>query len=232
MKLTLLEMCQDILNDMDSDPVNSISDTDESLQVAQIIKTSYSNIVAQRNWPFLRTLSSLTGLADTTNPTKMGIPETTNKIEWIKYNKKDVSYLEPKTFKDLVDSRVVGTGIDANGYRTDQDPVYWTSYDDQFIHFDGRDATVDATLQTSKSVVYATVAPVWSAVDGFIPNLPEKMFVTLLAAAKAISFSTLKQVSNPSAESIASRGLVRAQNEAWKIKDGETKSNKINYGRR
>jgi hypothetical protein len=47
-KMTLLEMTQDILSDMDSDEVNSINDSVESLQVAQIIKTTYFNIVNGR----------------------------------------------------------------------------------------------------------------------------------------------------------------------------------------
>jgi len=36
-KKTVLDMVQDILSDMESDEVNSISDTTEALQVAQII---------------------------------------------------------------------------------------------------------------------------------------------------------------------------------------------------
>ena len=232
-KLTLLQMCQDILNDMDSDPVNSIDDTDESLQVAQIVKTTYFNITSQRDWPFLRALSSLTGLADTNNPTKMQIPTTSNKIHWIKYNKKDVSYLEPKAFLDLIQDRdVADADIDANGYRTDQDPTYWTTYDDEYVIFDSFDSAVDTTLQSSKSSAYVTLIPSWTVDDAFVPTLPEKMFPTLLAAAKATSFSTLKQVANPSAEAFATRGIVRAQNEAWKTKQAESKSNRINYGRK
>ena len=42
-KMTLLAMVQDILNDMDGDEVNSISDTVEAEQVAQIIKTTYDS---------------------------------------------------------------------------------------------------------------------------------------------------------------------------------------------
>ena len=44
-KLTLLEMTQDIMSDMDSDEINSINDSVEALQVAQIIKTTYYNII-------------------------------------------------------------------------------------------------------------------------------------------------------------------------------------------
>ena len=40
-KMSLLEMTQDILSDMDSDEVNSINDSVESLQVLGIIKNTY-----------------------------------------------------------------------------------------------------------------------------------------------------------------------------------------------
>lgn len=234
-KLTLLQLTQDILNELESDSVNSIDDTEESLQVAQIIKTTYFNIVSQRDWPWLRQLSSLTGLGDTNNPTKMRIPETTSKIFWVKYNKKDVTWLEPKEFLDLIQSRILvpaSVGVDANGYHTDRYPSYWTSYDDDYIFFDAYQSADEATLQQSKSDVYATVVAGWTAVDEFIPRLPEKEFPVLLAAAKATAFSSLKQVANQAAEAYASRGIVRAQNEAWKNKQAEAKSNKIDFGRK
>jgi hypothetical protein len=232
-KLTVLEMTQDILNDMDSDPVNSIDDTMESVQVAQIVKTSYFNITVQRDWPFLRTLSALTGLGDLANPTRMQIPVITNKILWIKYNKKDVCYLEPKAFLDKIQERDVNDpNIDANGYRTDSDPVYWTSYDDEFVVFDAYDSAVESTLQTVNSSAYVTLIPGWTHEDGFVPLLPEKMFPTLLALAKSRAFNVLKQIGSPQDDAIASRGIVRAQNEAYKTKQAEQGSNKIDYGRK
>ena len=42
-KMTVLEMVQDILNDMDSDEVNSINDTIEAQQVANTVRTVYAN---------------------------------------------------------------------------------------------------------------------------------------------------------------------------------------------
>jgi len=44
-KMTVLEIVQDILNDIDGDEVNSIDDTLESEQVAQIVKSTYDAII-------------------------------------------------------------------------------------------------------------------------------------------------------------------------------------------
>jgi len=44
-KMTVLEIVQDILNDLDGDAVNSINDTVEALQIAQIVKTTFNNIL-------------------------------------------------------------------------------------------------------------------------------------------------------------------------------------------
>ena len=232
-KLSLLDMVQNILNAMDSDEVNSISDTTESAQVATIVKETFFDLMAIRDWPFLRTETTLTGLGDTSNPTKMEIPETVNKIFWIKYNKKDVEYLDPKSFKDMIDARTASSTVDANGFVTNADPVYWTSYDDKYIIFDGYDSSVDTTLMASKSFVYGLNAASWTHSDSFVPDLPDKYFPTLLAESKAACFINLKQQMNNREEMKAKRGRVTMQNEAWRNEKGEVKSNsKVNYGRK
>lgn len=233
--MTLLEMVQDILNDMDSDPANSIDDTVESGQVAQIVKTAYFKLVTSRDdWPFLRTLTQLTGLGDTSHPTKMRIPTGMNKIYWLKYNKKDVSYLEPKEFKDLLDKRTERADVvDADGYGLNVDPSYWTSYDDDYIFFDSYDSDADSTLQQSKSSCYGILVPSWTHSDSFTPTLPAKMFPTLLADAKGTAFLALKQQGNAKEESYAAKGMVRFQNSAYKNDKAEpTYNNDINYGRK
>ncbi len=48
-KMTLLEVVQEILSDMNSDNVNSINDTIEAQQVVQIAKRTYFNRWARRN---------------------------------------------------------------------------------------------------------------------------------------------------------------------------------------
>ena len=56
MRMTLLEMVTDILSDMESDPVTSYLDTPESQQVAQMLQTTYYNIIDGRDWPHLYNL--------------------------------------------------------------------------------------------------------------------------------------------------------------------------------
>jgi hypothetical protein len=233
-KLTLLDMTQNILSAMDSDPVDSIDETVEAVQVAELIKEAFFSIVSQRDWPFLFQLVQLTGLGDTNNPTKMQMGDTWNKVKWIKYNKKEIEYLPPEEFKNVIDNRVVQTGVvNSNGYVINADPQYWTSYDDVYIHFDGYDSAVESTLVGAKTSVYATVQASWTHSDSFVPNLPEKFFPTLLAEAKSQAFVNLKQQANNREERKAAQGRVTMRNEAWRNENGEIKYNrKVNYGRK
>jgi hypothetical protein len=85
MKMTLLSMTQSILSGLSSDEVNSISDTTESLQVAEIIKQVYMNISARAGIIEQNQLFQLDPSLDSTKPVIMYKPEHINKIEWIKY---------------------------------------------------------------------------------------------------------------------------------------------------
>jgi len=234
MKLTLLDMTQSILSAMDADDVSAIDETVESVQVADLIKEAYFDLMSQRDWPHLRTLSALEGLGDVSHPTKMRMAENMNKVFWIKYNKKDVRYLTPEEFTHIIDQRVPQTDIiDANGFGLVEDPGYWTSYDDEYVVFDSRNSVVDNTLQQSKCKVYGTIAPGWQHTNTFIPDLPEKFFPTLLAEAKAQAFVNLKQQANVREERKAQRGRVIMRNESWRNENGEAKYNtRVNYGRK
>ena len=232
-KLSLLDMTQNILSALDSDPVSSIDETVEAVQVAELVKEAYFELLSQRDWPFLFQLAPLQALGDTSNPTKMKIPDTWNKVKWVKYNKKEVTWVDPQTFNDIISNRVVQTGvINANGYVINQDPQYWTSYDDQFLIFDGYNSSVDTTLQASKSSAYGTQQASWTHTDNFIPAIPEKFFPTLLAEAKSQAFVNLKQQSNAREERKATRGRMAMRNDSWKNENGEVKYNtRVNYGR-
>lgn len=84
-QFTLLQMTQGILSEMGSDEVNSISDTTESLQVANMIQTKYYDILAREALPEHEGLIGLTASNDPTKPVLMTIPNGVCDIEWIKY---------------------------------------------------------------------------------------------------------------------------------------------------
>jgi len=86
MKRTLLEMVQSILNDMDSEAVNSINDSVEAQQIASVIEDVYYNIVAARNIPEHQQLLKMTSLSSSVRPTHFQYPTNTREIVSLAYN--------------------------------------------------------------------------------------------------------------------------------------------------
>lgn len=91
MKMTLLEMVQSILSSMDSDEVNSYADTVESQQVANIIKSTYNDIISFIEFPEQYKLFQLNPSGDPSKPVVMSIPNNYGNLEWVKYNKEGTS---------------------------------------------------------------------------------------------------------------------------------------------
>lgn len=114
-KMTLLAMVQNILSEMESDPVNSITDTAEAMQVAEIIRTAFYNIVTTREWPHLTTILPLTSTGDATKTVHLFIPDRVDEINWIKYDKRDngvtkreyanVKYVTPEEMLSIMATR-------------------------------------------------------------------------------------------------------------------------------
>jgi hypothetical protein len=225
MKLTLLEMVQDILSDMDSDEVNSINDTVEALQVAQIVKTSYLEMVDNRNWAHQEELLQLESYNNNAYPNYLVVPSKVTELNWIRYNKrrtedtKDkherIIYKDPVAFMDTVNARdssqsniVVITDPYSNislNIRNDMPPQYYTSFNDIDLVFDSWDSTLESTLQGSRTQAHASLDTQWTMEDAFIPDLPSNAFSALLHEAKSTAFITLKALANDKAEQKASR---------------------------
>ena len=238
-KLTLLEIVTDILNDLDSDEVNSINDTVESLQIAQIVKTTYNNIIDGKHWPHLYELFQFEDLSATAKPNYLKIPATIISIEWIKYNVRkitdtkdkftDIIYKAPFDFVELVNSRdsslstiqVVSdfSGVTLN-IQNDKAPQFYTSFDDQYILFDSFDSGVDTTVMASKSSGWGRREATFTISDTFIPDLPTQMFSYLLAESKSAAFSVMKQALNAKAEQNSKTQRYRMSQDAWRITKG------------
>ena len=248
MKMTLLEIVQDILNSMDSDEVNTISETIESDQVAQIVKTTYYELISRRDWPHLKELFQLDGLGNTALPSHMKLPSRIVEMREVKYDVRktgetrkkfmDVKYLTPEEFMCYTNARNSDeTNIlevtDTSGalllIKNDQAPTYWTSFDDEHIVFDSYDSAVDTTMMTSKSQCFGIRQPVWTVDDTFVPDFPDDAFPLLLAESKAIAQFQVRQFQDSTAAVQAQRQRFRMSRKSWAA---HKQSRYPNYGRR
>lgn len=201
---------------MNSDYVNSIDETTESQMVTEIVRETYEEIAAQRDWPWLRKLIQLEGMSDTSFPTRMVIPEGVDYIQWIKYDARralsepktmqEVCYMSPDEFLDFINARRSDapnveeyidpdSGVSFN-IVNDNGPQYWTSLDNVHVIMDGYRADIENTLQGSKTSAYAVGVPQWETDDEFVLPMPAKMFPLLMADAKHTANVNLRQIDN------------------------------------
>jgi len=153
MKYTVLQMVQDILSAMDSDEVNSISDTIEAQQVATIIKNCYNDITTDVEFPDLYTLLQLQASGSTAKPVSMTIPTTHTSVEWVRYDKK-------------------GTGVPSS-----TSAGSWTSPDGVTIYFGPAEANFGSaatgeTHQQFSEIVYLPLEKFLDEVQDYNSNDP------------------------------------------------------------
>lgn len=241
-------MVQEILNDMDSDDVNSISDTVESMQVASIIRACYFEMMSNRDWPHLKKLAQLEASGDLARPTHLRLPFNTKEMLFLRYNKKkqetdkdvyqDLTFIYPDEFLRYIsgrDSEETNVTVveELNGVRllikNNVHPTYYTSFDDFHVVCDAYDKDVDDTLKKSKNQAHLVQAPSFEIRDDYVPDLPIEAFSALIEESKSTAFLNLKQMANEKAEQKASRQQRWLSRKAWRVHGGIRYDN---YGRR
>ncbi len=234
MKLTLLQIVQEILSSLDSDEVNSIADTTEAGQVALIVRRVYLDMCSRMNLNEHFDFFQLQASGDNNLPIVMYRPENVDQLIWLKYDKrltnpapvafKDITYMEPSTFFDRMfmlnssESTVDTASLDVGGddftllYRNDRHPSYWTSLNDRTIIFDSHLASLDTTLQKSKTNCYGLLSRTFDILDDtFVPDLDDQQFSLLVNETKALAWAELKQTVHAKAEKEARRQATRTQ---------------------
>lgn len=247
-KPNLLAIVQDILNDMDSDPVNSIDDTDEATQVAAIVKSTYEAMISNRNWPHTARIINLTASTDNLFPTYMTIDEDIKEFISVFYDKRkiddtrlryqEVRWKEPDDFLRYTNQRNsdadnIDVVLDPSGVKlliqSDRAPSYYTSFDDNTLVFDSYDSAVDSTLQSAKTQARAYTIPSFELSNTFIPDLPLEAFSALIEEAKSKAQMKLKQFQDVKSEQEAGRQNRWLSRKAWRVKGGIRYPN---YGRK
>lgn len=235
---TLLELTQNILSAMDSDEVNSIYDTVESLQVATIVLETMEAEFNNIDLPSFEKIIKLEPVSDVDKPNYLRYGEGVNNIRWLRYRDgrnrdryKEVLYLTPSDFFGRL-TLVTSTGpnvreiVDPSGVRyfikTNSAPTFYTSVDNDYLIFDSYDSDYDDSLQeTNTFAVGSADLSAGALEDSYVPPIPSNLFPLLLAESKATCFLTLKQMASPKSEQIARRQRSRMQNNLYKSRKAD-----------
>jgi len=214
-------MVQELLSSMDSDSVSSISDTEESYQVALLLRGVYYDLAVELQLPEHEGLFELDASGDSNKPTLMTIPSEVVRLDSVKYDNidsgdnykdyKDVEFVPFNTFLEMQTGlRTLETGVGEMDYlnntetfemmyRTDRDPLSFTTVDDYTLLFDAYDSTKETTLQKAKTQCYGSVYTTFTLTDAFAPDLDPTQFAYFRNRAKVRAFAELKQVQNTEA---------------------------------
>lgn len=255
MSKSLLDYVQDILSSMDSDEVNSISDTTESLQVARVVRTVFDNICVRADLNEHYSIFQVEASGDADKPTVMYRPSDVLNILWIKYNSETTDDTN-NNFKDLKfyplnDYLLLMHGLkedadnvltfthDVNGdtmtfmCENDRAPIRYTTFDDSTILFNSYDADVDTTLQKVKTLCYGKRQQVFTMDDDFVPFIDLEFQQLLLNESKSLAFVELKQVEHTKAEKESRRMWIKGMKNKRGINNERTELDRLrNFGRK
>lgn len=239
MRQTLLEMTQDILNDMQSDEVDSIDDTAESYSVAQIIRRTFYDIAAELELPAHKTIFQLTASGDNNLPCLMTAPTNMMQLHTIQYDNKlstdtnsdwqPVEYCPFDQFLHMTNMLEDGASTTvemnvSNGTdtfeikcRNDKFPQYFTTFDDNTYLFDSYKSSEDTTLQADKTLCVGLLYPSFTMSDNFTPSLNPTQFPYLYQKAKTRCFLQIKQMENAEA-------ATESRNQKIRLQSGKTRT--------
>jgi len=130
MKFTVLQLTQQILSALNSDQVNSIGDTAESLQIASILEQTFYNITSRSDLPEQYGLFQLEASLDPTIPIMLTKPANVAKVHWIKYfdtNPNDGGTLQTDQFGAYSTPHDTNTDLSFNGSAAFSGPWTFTS---------------------------------------------------------------------------------------------------------
>lgn len=236
---TSLKTVQHVLGAMESNNVNTCGGSIESAEVHRIMEEVYNELMAYGEWPHLNKITTLETYGQLAYPTYLRIPNDIATIKLFMYNKKELRYKTPEEFiglmyqlstdLDTVDELFSLDGVKLN-IINNQEPTYWTSFDEKYIVTDSYNKEDSDTLLAGNTTIYAKQSNKWLADDDFVPNMPEEMFPTYLAKVKARAFLQLKREQSIPDERQAMAGMSKIRRELSKLHD-KNNYRRNGYGR-
>ena len=227
---TLGSLVQDILSDMSADMVDDITDTEEAMQVARIVRSEFYAMVDEYDLPGKQSLFQIEATT-TTTPTHMTIPERVTYVRQVEYDSRDdvltepvkyvkIEYVEPEEFLRRSsgldgDDSSVDTITDPSGVSlkiiNNQHPSFYTSFENDTLVLNSYKSTLDTNLQTSKTRCFGMQDVVLTLDNDSTIDLESQLFSELEARARMVCFVRLKQSRDPTSERTARKLAVRQQ---------------------
>lgn len=244
MAKNVLQYVQYALTTMDSDQVDEIADTEESMQVAELLREVYYEFINREEWPWLERGLDISSAASTALPTNLTLPENT-KVVWDLYYKSDdtdsfqpLKYLPPKEFVHRFstkggDDQLIEPQLGVACYiGTDRNPSCWTSFDDESITCDAFKSTVESTLVSDKVKSWGVFIPDFQVTNTFEPLIPRHLQPTLQALLNDAAHAYFKQQdSRPDAERVL-RQMGQARRRPASTRDGFDSYYTAKFGRK
>jgi hypothetical protein len=190
MKLTLLEIVQDMLTATDSENVNSVGHTEDAGMCVNIANREFEKLISKYRWRHTRGLGKL---SVTSNLNEMVLPPSAIAIvpDTLYYSGDRVYYMEPSTFlaftitRNTSDSNV--SEVNSTKVYTDRNPQYYTSWDDEIITFDSYPNESGLVSANTNAILYSQPSSRLTA-DYQYFDLPAQAFPALVqrCIAKAV----------------------------------------------
>ena len=252
MSKTVLQMVQKILNDMDSEPVNQLSDTLEAEQVASVLAETFNDIMTTRDIPEHQELLKLTPASDSAYPTEFIYEDDVTRITDVWYDVqlnvtptnaarlyRPIRWCDPLDFLNQIDNvSTAGTDYDTVLERSsgttlrivnNRHPSFYTSFDDKRIIMDSYNKTYDDTLQSSKVRAYGVKLPTFNEFDpDHVVDLDPAYTQYLLKEATARCFDLFKGGVTPKLEQSVKRVKNHLRNDRYRTKRPNIRND---YGR-
>ncbi len=241
---------------MDSDEVNSVSDTTESLQVADCAETVYNDLILSADLPEQYRFFGLTASTDSDLPIVMYLPEHYETLDWVKYKRtledddsgllywtllKPIlfdEYLKRQDGLNSLDDNVSQMDLTINGqtmeilYYNDRSPDWYTTFNDDTVLFSSFDSAVEDTLQHSKTLCYGQYTTQFLNLDEFTPSFNSNVHQIWLHETIALASARMRQVTDMKAEKGARKGWIKLQDMKQAINTGSYYNRLPNYGRK
>lgn len=182
MKLTLLEIVQDMLTATDSENVNNVGETEDAGMCVNIANREFERLISKFRWRHTRTFGKL----DTTsNKHEMTIPTTSVSLtpDTMYYSGDRVYWMDPDRFLAYTISRNTSESniseIANVKVFTDRNPQYFTSFNDATITFDSYPNASGLTSDDTDVILYDSPTSRLTS-DGEYFDLPPQVFPALV----------------------------------------------------